>query len=235
MNNLVVYVRHAESESNVVIHRKADRLAELSASESDELHSYADPRITEVGASAAVVTAKHLFEKLALMGRTKITVWVSPYRRAVETAQPFIDLLNKNNIAFQSSVRYDLQEYTTPKKPLSDEMIASGFVVDLNEKSFINRVIAFNELHLKYEMASQTRGHESSALIIFGHSLFFSCLLSHHIHHEKITFDTFPSLQLPNCSISCETMCDGVLWKTFMIGGTGHLPNTLVTGNHVML
>jgi hypothetical protein len=32
-NNLVIYVRHAESESNVVIHNKQNKLAALSRSE----------------------------------------------------------------------------------------------------------------------------------------------------------------------------------------------------------
>jgi len=89
----------------------------------------------------------------------------------------------------------------------------------------------FNGLLLN-ELKNQTDDH---ILIIFGHSLFFSSIISYHIQHEKNKITDFSSLQLPNCSISCESYnFTENKWKTYMVSNISHLPKNIITGSHVL-
>lgn len=223
--NLVVYVRHAESEANIIIHKHKDKTKPLSSSQEMKINSFTDPNISELGYNQAHITARHLLDTIKKMGKTKITVWQSPFVRAQNTAKPFIEQCTENLINIQ--IVPELQEYTTTKIVLQDH--ETHLVNHTTKEEFYDQVIKFNGLLLE-ELGKQTPEH---ILIIFGHSLFFSTLITYHVQHEKCKILDIPSLQLPNCSISCETH-DFInqKWKTFKVASISHLPRDIVTGSH---
>lgn len=229
LNNFVIYVRHAESEANTIIHEnKKKGKTSLSASQEIIFHSFADPKITSTGIEQSKTTAKYLFDQLRKMNKTNITVFLSPMRRAQETGKYFIECFKDTQITVK--VLNELQEYTSTDV-IFDEQHAH-LIKHESKEQFYHQVMKFNDL-LHEELKTHTPEH---ALIIFGHSLFFSSLLSYHIQHEKNKITDVSSLQLPNCSISCESYNPkDKTWKTFMIGHTSHLPKEIMTGTHVFL
>ncbi len=234
MDNLVIYVRHAESEANVVIHNKPNKSdkSKLSQSQENLLNSYADPHITSLGKTQAAHTATHLIQTILKLNKTKVTIWVSPFKRTIETAKPFIIGCFDRNIDYTVTFLPELQEYTTNKKPLSEEQKESGLIIHQNFDSFLHKLLTFNEM-LKNQLKKQ---NQEQILIVFGHSIFFSTLLSYHIMHERITPTEISSLQLPNCSLSCEMLeVNPFKWATFIVGSVAHLNKNIITGNHVPL
>jgi len=231
MEKLVIYVRHAESESNAVIHnsRKNNR-KKLTDSQEDKINSYHDPNITPHGIKQSEQTAYNLLSTLKIMNKKKINIWMSPFQRAQDTAKYFIDSCNKEELSVKVSVMLELQEYTSSKKPITDEQLKSGIIIHDTMEMFIDQIMKFNDT-LKKELIDQD---DDSILIIFGHSMFFSTLMSYHIIHELYKPIEIPSLRLPNCSISCEAYFpDKLKWKSYVVASTSHLPKELVTGNHV--
>jgi hypothetical protein len=168
--------------------------------------------------------------RINTMGKTKITIWISPFKRTEETANRFIDLCSKYYIDYDVKFFPELQEYTTNKKPMSDKQKNVGLIIHDSLDIFLNKVIQFNDM-LKIELKEQTK---DNVLVIFGHSVFFSSLLSYHVTHEKHMPNNISSIQLPNCSISCESFFSETnKWKTFIVGSIAHLPENVITGNHV--
>ena len=82
MDNTVLYVRHAESESNAIIHdsRKKNN-KHLTDSQEDKINSFHDPNITPLGIRQAMQTAIHLISKLKFLNKTKVNVWMSQIQR----------------------------------------------------------------------------------------------------------------------------------------------------------
>jgi broad specificity phosphatase PhoE len=228
MENLVVYVRHAESESNLILHNNKDK--NLSSSQEKNLNSYHDPDITELGIKQSICTAQYILNKIKEMNKTKINVWMSPFQRAQDTAMYFIDLCYKENIEINFKIIVELQEYTSPKKVLSEQQTKQGLIIHDTKEIFIDKVIKFNDT-LKTELKEHTK---SDILIVFGHSLFFSNLFSYHINHEQFRPNERGSIRLPNCSISCESYnFDTLKWNTYVLSNIAHLPKEYVTGEDV--
>ncbi len=228
MNNLVVYVRHAESESNVILHDNKNK--NLTTSQENILNSHIDPNITKKGIEQSSNTATCLLNKIKEMGKTIIDVWISPFQRAQQTASYFIELCHKEGIQINLKTVVELQEYTSSKKTISDEQKKLGMLIHNTKEIFVNQVIKFND-DLKTTLKEQTK---DNILIVFGHSIFFSNLISYHVNHEQFRPNDFTSLQLPNCSISCENYNFNKLeWKTYVVGNVSHLPKNIITGEHV--
>jgi broad specificity phosphatase PhoE len=219
MNNLVIYVRHAESVANKIIHNNKHKT--LTECQENELNSFLNPNITELGILQAKSTANCLMKNLELLNKDKVTVLVSPYKRTQHTCAYFIDLLNHSKICYNIKIVQELQEYSPPKKSGSP-----NFITHYSMDEFIDQVLKFNEI-LKFELAT------SDTIIIFGHSLFFSSLIAYHVSHEKHRPSEMPSFQLPNCSISCENYdLTNKIWRTYMTSNISHLSKDIVTGNH---
>lgn len=242
MQNLVIYVRHAESESNAIIHTakkenlihtsKKSNLKILSQSQEVLLNSYSDPNITFIGSQQASCLAEHLINKINILNKKTVNIWISPFKRTIETANKFIELCTKNNIDHNVKIMPELQEYTSKKKTLTDKEIDAGLIIHDTIDVFLNKITIFNDI-LKQHLYEQ-EVNQDSVLILFGHSLFFSSLMTYHITQETILPTDTSSLQIPNCSISCESFnCETNKWKTFIVGSIAHLPTTLITGNHV--
>jgi broad specificity phosphatase PhoE len=231
MVNLVVYVRHAESDANLIIHTSKSQRKLLTASQEDKLNSYHDPDITPTGVKQAEHTAIYLLGKIKQMNKKTVDIYVSPFKRAQDTAKPFIDYcVSDGGVAVNVSTINDLQEYTPTNKILTDEQRKIGMIFHEIYDAFIDRVMSFNEA-LKQELQKQD---DDRILIIFGHSLFFSALMTYHIGHEKIRPTEISSLQMPNCSISCESYRpESLQWRTLVVSNVSHLPGEIATGTHV--
>lgn len=228
MINTVLYVRHAESDANVIIHKSKKERKKLTTSQEEKINSYHDPDITEIGFKQAECTGKHIYDKIK--DKKNIHVWISPFKRAQDTAKSFIDICTSNGLKPNITILNDLQEYTSSNKTLKDEQKQLGLVTHESYDMFFEQVLRFNDI-LKNELKNHTT---DDILIIFGHSLFFSSLISYHINHEKNKQIDISSLQLPNCSISCESYnFETLRWKTFVIGNTSHIPVDIATGIHV--
>lgn len=227
MDNLVVYIRHAESESNLILHTNKNN---LTSSQEKSLDSYHDPDITELGIKQSICTAQYLLNKIKEMNKTKINIWMSPFQRAQDTAMYFIDLCYKEQINISFKTLIELQEYTSPNKVLSDNQIKQNLIIHKTKEIFIDQVIKFNDI-LKIKLKEQTN---NDILIIFGHSLFFSNLLAYHVNHEQFRPINLGSIRVPNCAISCESYdFDTLKWSTYVMSNVTHLPKELVTGEEV--
>ena len=150
MKNIVLYVRHAESESNAIIHesRKNDR-KRLTDSQEDKVNSYNDPDITSLGIRQSMVTGIHLISKLKLMKKKKINIWMSPFQRAQDTAKHFIDRCDEeNDLEVRISIIRELQEYTSPKKEITEEQKESGIIIhETFQRNFAKRSTQFKRHH----------------------------------------------------------------------------------------
>ena len=230
MANIVVYVRHAESDANLIIHTSKSQRKELTVSQEDKLNSYHDPGITAVGVRQAECTAITLLNKIREMNKKIVDVYISPYKRAQNTAKPFIDKCISDGLAVNVLIVNELQEYTPPKKKLIEEQRGTGMAIHETYDAFVNQVLRFNEA-LKKELQKQ---EDDRILIIFGHSLFFSALMTYHIGHEKVKPTEVSSLQMPNCSISCERYkLEASEWRTYVVANASHLAREIITGTHV--
>lgn len=219
--SLVLFVRHGESESNYIIHQNG-----LNSDTVNEINSHEDPELTLLGRKQAWTTACYLKSRLLTYDNVKVTVWVSPFTRTKQTAQPFLD--SANDII--SNVEYIplLQEYTDLDKQLSQEMKDLGLIHHETWSAFTENVIQLNTL-IKQKIMSMNKNEH---LVIFGHSISISTLVSYHSTSEQFMITVPGVVHLPNCSITCS-LYDGVEWNIFVIGSVGHLLHKLVTGTHV--
>lgn len=230
MVNLVVYVRHAESDANLIIHTSKSQRKVLTASQEDKLNSYHDPDITPIGIKQADCTAAYLVSKIKSMNKKTVDIYISPFKRAQDTAKPFIDCCISDELTLNVLTINDLQEYTPLNKVLTDEQKKVGLIFHETYDAFVERVVSFNEV-LKQELQKQD---DDRIIVIFGHSLFFSVLMTYHIGHEKIRPTEISSLQMPNCSISCESYRpESLQWRTLVVSNASHLPREIATGIHV--
>ena len=236
MNKLVIYVRHAESYANKIIHDNKKQHEPLNQSQKNLINSLVDPDITEIGIKQAKCTASHLINNIKKLNRNKITVLVSPFKRTQHTCTYFIELLDGSEICYDAKIIEELREYSPPKMSSSTALtvpeVPRDILVQESVNRFMDQVLEFNEM-LKKEFES------CDTIIIFGHSLFFSTLISYHVTHELYRPTDIPTFQLPNCSISCEgynifnELNNKKTWKTYMVSSISHLGKDIVTGNHV--
>lgn len=148
---------------------------------------------------------------------------ISTFSRALETSNYFVE--NYKNI---ESTTYSSQliEYTPPKKNLSQHNIQNGLKHDDEWRDFKDRVIKFCD--------SIFDKPPQSPMIIFGHSMFISCVVSY-ISSNRLFFPqkTELSFRLPNCSITTFTYDESHnSWCVDCVGSIAHLPKDMITGTH---
>lgn len=219
---LIIFVRHAESESNKHIHD-----GELSGRAlTDKIMSNPDPGLTDHGHLQAQKTADHLIEKLNKHHNKRVHVLVSPFTRTVQTADPFIKNIKT---PCQVEIVNSLFEWTSVKKKMPKELLDKGIKNDTTWSEFVNRTLEFKE-YLKKKLATI---HNGEIIVIFGHSLYFAVLIPHLTSQERYTVaEDEVSIQLPNCSITCFELNERKKWDFFLTGSIHHLEE-LVTGHHV--
>ena len=212
-----VFVRHAESINNKGLHDNPHLANPQNEDERQKLQRLTqmwDPCLTERGLCDAKTTAKYLAEICKAENSTPI-VWTSPLGRAQETALPF---LNSGVYVKEHRTIPELQEYTTPNKNPPE-----GYICDQDWDQFCERVKELIPL-IKNVPYEQT-------VIIFGHSLVFSILLSYIAANEQ-----FPKLEqnvihLPNCSVTTVGYRESK-WEIYNVASTVHLSKP--TGVHVL-
>ena len=257
---IILFVRHAESEANRILHG------------SDIVTSFgADTSLTELGRNQAQVTANYLVRQFRNYDPdVKITVWTSPLARTKQTAEPFI--IAANDMITEVISIPELQEYTPITKVLSNEMIKDGCINHHSWDSFTQQLLKLSrKLRDKYTTLGL-----NEHIVIFSHSIVISTLLSYYANREGImgtqpeklnpgilfaglpvgvmgtqpgsplgVMGTQPgsplgimgdincAIHVPNCSISClrKQLID--YWDIYTVASIAHLPPALITGIHV--
>lgn len=217
---LILLIRHGESESNNIFRNEGD------------YPNVSDAVLTKLGHQQAEVTANHLMQCFKNYGTEmpKITVWMSPFMRTQQTAAPFIELA-KDSIV-HTEVIPTLQEYTSISKHLSEELIKAGCINHQSWNHFIENVRTFNTQLKKTYRALQ----DDEILVIFGHSIVISVLLSYYASQRKnmpATIDDI-SIHIPNCSITSLKLNSKGRWNIYTTASIAHLPSTLVPEDKFM-
>lgn len=225
-----IYIRHGETHSNKLVHGKT-----LSDDDEKKIKQECNPDLTDIGLEQGVVTADYLTNAIKESGFSKIILLVSEYDRAKKTAEPFINkletLAKHDGISF--SIKYDTEiiEYTPIHKVIPDELQRRGITHDPTISDFIQRVTRFNN-NLKEQLQAID---SSTVVIIYGHSLFFSVLLTHQGTQELFSKIKWVAHELPNCSVSTVSYKpQSNIWSIHNTGSTSHLPSALTTGSHTL-
>lgn len=209
----IVYVRHGESVSNKIIHSNPGGLTE---EHKDMINSMSNPALTELGQKQAHDTGVHIVDKIIGMGYKKVVMLVSPYDRAIQTSMPFVNNAKIRGLLLDIVNVDEMVEYTTPTR-------------DRDWKSFVDRVKKFNNT-LKGLLNDEVDG--DAIFVLFGHSLFFSTLLTYQGTQEL--FEDIPCIahELPNCSLSVVEYVNRKpqYWAIYHTSDVGHLFKP--TGHH---
>lgn len=205
----IIFIRHGESQSNKFLHDNHSNADTL-------INSIGDPELTDIGLLQAQSTSLFLRKKIE---SKEVRVYTSGFKRAQQTASAYSD-----NI----TVRVGLNEYTHPKKSLTEEDIRRGLYHHVDWSHFTD--VVRRECVYFTEQADAADG----PIIIFGHSLWISTAI------EYLSTGLLPptigdlSFELPNCSISVAQK-DGKKWRIFQVGSVAHLPSDIITGCHTNL
>lgn len=213
----IVFVRHGESEANVFLHTN-------DPDSSRKINRLGDPTLSDRGLKQSECTGKMLIRRFQELGTPGVHVLVSQFTRAIETSNyfvynyPQIDSMNITNV---------LLEYTPPKKNLSQLHLDSGLQHDYSWEDFKDRIIQFCDRYLT--------SPPKSPIIVFGHSMYISCLVSYISSHR--TF--FPDkdqlcFRFPNCSFT-TFLWSSKRWVIDHVASVAHLDEVLVSGTHTML
>lgn len=220
--NLFYLIRHGESESNKIIHSQEIK---DSKKRKKALNANGDPCLTPLGCQQAFHTAKHLFDKISEK-YSSVNILVSPLKRTKETADPFIELCKKNNFPFKLVYDPNLQEYTSPQKQVDELLTHLGepLIVDKQWSHFTDRVL---------KILKVLREPSETPFIIFGHSQFFSVLLSYFGSQETYVLPRHKIVfHLPNCCITTFSYYYDH-WRIYYVANILHLPKSYRTGQHI--
>lgn len=227
-----ILVRHGETESNSLIHTSSGQ--NLSRHQMEQVIRAFDTPLTPFGVRQAQATAEHLVQSLNAMGAKRVAVWVSPFERAIETARPF--LLHPNRPPCEMLRTPLLQEQVKSDKVIPKRLREDG-VTHFEWPEYLERV---NTLKGQIQNELNRLGADEH-LVIFGHSLTFSLLLSAMVGSDKIVH------QLPNCSISSARMgkfkgpgggnplLGKYGWEVLQTASVAHLPRWLTSGIHTLV
>lgn len=187
----VIYIRHGESESNQMINEVLKNKKTLSIEQENQIKTNSNPNLTILGNMQAIATARYLSK--ILENYKTIQIWTSPYKRAQQTAHSLIEL--NNDIKLE--IITELYEYTKHVKQF-DELSKLNIIKDDNWNKFTERVLNFNN-KLKQKLLNM---NENEILLVFGHSVFLSVLMSYQISQEKDNSIDTTIFHLPNCCIN---------------------------------
>lgn len=210
----VIFVRHAESESNVFIHTDRND-PELS----NKINALGDPKLSDLGAKQAQTVGEYLAKQL--VGK-EVRVLTSRFTRCIQTSRPFCECFS-GNTEFVKHIDL-LQEYTSPAKNLTPEHKSNGIMHHSTWDDFTKNVSVFVKL---LENLAQDN---AKPIVVFGHSLFLSVMLSYLGSVKRFMPEKSQlCFRLPNCSITTFEYSQDV-WKIFNVASVAHLPKSLTTG-----
>ena len=221
-NNLIFLVRHGESVSNAIIH---NQLFVSSKARKQALNAHGNPELTTIGHQQATETAKELYEKVK--DYKGVLIYVSPLTRTNQTAHAFVKLCEDKKFVHHVSYDPSLQEYTTPAKNITGIKTCLGgkLLVDKTWSLFTERVI---------NNVPSMREQQDLPIVIFGHSQYFSVLLSYIASGEEHRVPDKQKIahHLPNCAISAISYHYDH-WRIYYSNSVTHLPLSLQTGTHL--
>lgn len=236
-----VFVRHGESEANVLLHKNPHLLGKYDEQIDMLLAGCGkNPSLSERGNLQAVETAKRLCNSLRGGAiDNDVCILVSPLKRAQQTLQVFMAELSETFLR------------DAPKVEIVDEMQEYERTTHRDAQTFVCTVfVIFKKLHERALL------HKTQTIILFGHSLVFNTLL--HIigthsadldedAHLRLVLQRMCSVKdprflntvfhLPNCSISVAQTKkkdeSSVDWSILGVGKDDHLRTVnLATGGH---
>jgi len=212
----IVFVRHAESEANVYIHKKdpdADKY----------INNLGDPELSQLGRQQSEAVGRSLINSLKEMGNPVINVLVSQFIRTQQTSEYFIK--NYANID-EVIITTELLEYTPSQTRFSQAHLDSGLSHDTSWEDFKRRIIKFAETYMSLS--------HDKPIIVFGHSMFISCLVTY-ISSNRTFFPQKDELcfRFPNCSVTTFLWDDiKQRWLADHVASIAHMPKHLITGTH---
>jgi len=187
MDNTIIFIRHGESTSNKILHERLD--SDTNEDIDRKIQAIKNPLLTDLGHTQAKCVSKYLMELLKRTNVKNCRVCASTYQRTIQTADPLAKELDIPINIIEGS-----HEYTPIIKSVE------GYPVDESFESFKIRVHrCLNNLK------DQLLENPSSPLIVFGHSLVISYIISSlnreyedmgHFNGDHLTF------QIPNASIT---------------------------------
>lgn len=214
----VIFVRHAESESNVFIHTDRND-PELS----NKINALGDPNLSDLGAKQAQTVGEYLAMQL---GGKEVRVLTSRFTRCIQTSRPFCEGFS-GTLEFVKHIDL-LQEYTSPAKNLTDQHKSNGIMHHSTWDDFTKNVSLFVGL---LENLAQDN---TKPIVVFGHSLFLSAMLSYLGSTKRFMPEKSQlCFRLPNCSITTFEYSQDV-WKIFNVASVAHLPKSLTTGTECL-
>lgn len=224
----VILVRHPESTSNLHIHENPHVDSEI-------LATYTDADITTKGLAQQKKTVKYLLEKLVAADEMKgaeLRVFSSPQIRASRVADSFCaNAITSKDWDCDSVIRglyytVEPQLFEFRHKGKGELRFDDVVCCEESEEDFFFRVEDWKTRILEPACGS------NDAVVLFGHSLFFSALTSACLFpdaHLK-TIDSLP-IHFPNASISVM-IYNGSKWSLLKQGDVSHLKTELITGTH---
>jgi broad specificity phosphatase PhoE len=238
MTRLCLLLRHPESASNKMYTEMKgdggdDNIEEADAT-LDKMNQLGDADITKHGAKQVEATANVLREAF---GETSPAIWRSPMQRTEVLAEEL-----GINCDYAPVVLTELVEYNPRTK-------SNAFAKDPTARHFHERVYDFcvGSLFAWGANTDDDDAKPSHTLIIVGHSLFLSTLIS------IVTLLSFQAtlkktevldqigarssvhnvlFHLPNCSLTTLQHSDANAWRILHVASTAHLSSDLVTGEH---
>lgn len=175
-----VFCRHGQSELNALNHK--------------EETSDANSPLSSTGKKQSEKLAKNLVQLIQNSYRShSIKVIVSTLDRALDTAKPFLNLLDINNIRYEKTETNQIIEYIGPHKQLEQSLADKGIKSDETWSNFIDsRVYTFYQSLMQVE--------QNTICFVFSHGYFLSSLLSiiavqgEYHGNQRVGFD------ISNCS-----------------------------------
>ena len=119
---------------------------------------------------------------------------------------------------------------------LSNLNKGSGVLKIINPNKAIRQVFNISKLHEFVEILEKMAQCNNSPIIIFGHSLYISAMVSY-LGSSKRVMPTKKELtfRFPNCCISSFECSQGAAkWKILNVASIAHLPVDIVTGTECL-
>lgn len=177
---LVMLVRHGESEANVCARERR------SSGVRKRCASGPDTPLTPLGEQQARVTARAILLNARDFNVRQNIFISSPYARAAATAEPLVSLLREQGVEMRLTLDPLLREYAGTDGPSGE-----------SARELEQRVRAVASM-LDFECA---RAPPKSMLVVFGHSVVFSLLLSY-LGSGSQHVPTNVVFSVGNCSLS---------------------------------
>ena len=211
----IFYVCHGQSEANEKSQNQMAKSQDV------------DPQLTNLGHQQSTITTKFLFENYIQKHSSHVIVIHSHLERTKQTAKPLIELLNQTGTNHTVKDCQGFHEHIGSGKRIPDYLLYKRISKDETWHAFWIRVKNFNR-----ELRQMIKCNPDSTFVIFGHGLFFACLMAYQWCQESLDHQ-IPKVSpdLYNCSISVtefihkDNIDGGWRWASCNTNYLNHLMN----------